>query len=495
LRVLIVDDNAAAREILENMIRSLRFEARSVCCGDEAIGELEEAMAIGQPYQLVIMDWMMPQMDGVETMKRIRESETISHTPAFVMVTAYSRDELMQKLGEVSVEGILTKPLNPSGLYETILGSFGTKALTHLSARVKTADYKEIANTLRGSRILLVEDNLLNQELAVELLEKGGIWVDIAQNGAEALEKVTSHVYDGVLMDCQMPIMDGFEATEKIRLDARFKDLPIIAMTANAMEGDRERCLACGMNDHIAKPLDILKFFQTLTKWIVPSHPILTPQFIEEGEADLGDLSIEGIDVREALDRMAGNGPLLLRLLERFTQTQRECVSRIRIALENGALEEAVREAHSMKGLLGNIGAHELFERFKILEKELRSGHVDEIEGELAVLERSLNELIDAITAALERFVVAREESSPSSSQSREEFEDAIAKLRTLLEECDSDAVEWGEKVVHQLKSMGHIEDASALGKRIGNFDFEGASEVLDAMQTRGVFSATQMQH
>lgn len=174
LRILVVDDNAAAREILENMIRSLRFEVTSVSGGNEALQELQAGMEIGKPYQLVIMDWMMPQMDGVETISKIRQCDKIAHTPAFVMVTAYSRDELMERIDDMVVEGILTKPVNPSGLYETILGAFGTKAVQHLSSRVKATDYQEIANTLRGARILLVEDNLLNQELAVELLEKGG---------------------------------------------------------------------------------------------------------------------------------------------------------------------------------------------------------------------------------------------------------------------------------------------------------------------------------
>jgi len=211
----------------------------------DAIRELEQAKIEQRPYGLVLMDWMMPDMDGVETIKQIRSDSQLSKTQAFVMVTAYNREELLQKAAfqRIKIDGVLVKPVNPSALLGSILNALGKEVVQGSRRQEKEASYKEASESLRGVHLLLAEDNAVNQELAIEVLQKAGIKVDIANNGVEALHMLSQAMYDGVLMDCQMPIMDGFEATRRIRQEAKFADLPILAMTANAMAGDKERVI------------------------------------------------------------------------------------------------------------------------------------------------------------------------------------------------------------------------------------------------------------
>jgi PAS domain S-box-containing protein len=484
LRVLVVDDNAMAREILEKMITSLHFDVKTVKSGEEAINELENAINDTNPYGLVIMDWMMPEMDGVETIIQIRNKDTISSVPAFVMVTAYNKDELMVRLNDITVEGILTKPVNPSNLYETILGAFGTKTTRHPAARIKSNDYKKIAKVLSGGYLLLVEDNLMNQEIAVEILEKVGIRVDVANNGAEALEKIEQTQYDGVLMDCQMPVMDGYEATSIIRQNPLYDTLPIIAMTANTMEGDREKCLIHGMNDHIAKPLDVIKFFETLSKWIKPKNPIQT---IKENEDQpsigLESILIPNLNINVALDRMAGDERLLLKLLKRFAQTQLDFTSRLHKALDNGNIDEATREVHSLKGLCGNIGAVNLFTQLQTLEKQLMHREEKPTDTLIQTIDAEIVILIGDIVQSIMPFEPKNNNNEiQSETIDVESLTSEMETLKKMLSELDSDANETSEPLIAKLEKLGFKDEAKSLATAIQNFDFETAGGYLSSI-------------
>ncbi|HRK38772.1 MAG TPA: response regulator, partial [Burkholderiaceae bacterium] len=272
-RVLVVDDNASAREILSTMAQGFGLEVDVARDGVNALRQIEQADKFGKPHQLILMDWKMPVMDGVETALRLRDMP-LQHQPAVVMVTAFGREEAMSQMGAsgLRVDGMLTKPVNASALLEVIGETLhkGVQVTSRSEARAETAT--EAMAQLKGCRILLVEDNEMNQELALELLGNAGIDVTLAENGQIAVDKVqTQGPFDGVLMDCQMPVMDGYTATREIRKLAQFKDLPIIAMTANAMAGDKEKVLEAGMWDHISKPLDVQAMFNTMAKWIKPA--------------------------------------------------------------------------------------------------------------------------------------------------------------------------------------------------------------------------------
>jgi CheY-like chemotaxis protein len=277
VRVLVVDDNASAREILSTMARTFGLEVDVARDGAEGLRLIEQADKRQQPYDLVLMDWKMPVTDGVEVVRQMR-IETLNKTPAVIMVTAFGREEAMASASErgVQIHNVLTKPVTPSTLLEAI-GETLHKGVEITTRSEEWADsHNEAMDALRGARVLLVEDNDMNQELAIELLGNAGIEVTLAVNGQDALDKITAdsakgNRFDGVLMDCQMPVMDGYTATREIRKNAQFRNLPIIAMTANAMAGDREKVLAAGMNDHIAKPLNVGAMFSTIARWIKPA--------------------------------------------------------------------------------------------------------------------------------------------------------------------------------------------------------------------------------
>jgi two-component system, sensor histidine kinase and response regulator len=394
---------------------------------------------------------------------------------------------LMVQLNDITVEGILTKPVNPSNLYETILGAFGTKVIRHPAARIKSNDYKKIAKGLSGAYLLLVEDNLMNQEIAVELMEKAGIRVDVANNGAEALKKIEQSQYDGVLMDCQMPVMDGYEATTIIRQNPLYETLPIVAMTANEMKGDRDKSIQCGMNDHIAKPIDVIKFFEALTKWIKPKNPTTSFQeYDDEPSIGLESIRIPNLNMSVALERMAGDEKLLLKLLKRFTQTQLEFSSRLHYALENGNIDEATREVHSLKGLCGNIGAVNLFTHLQTLGKQLISGEQESMDVLIQKIDAEIVILIGDIAQSIMPF-----EPKNNNNEIQSETIDVelltveMETLEKMLSELDSDAIEISEPLIAKLQKLGFKDEAKSLATAIQNFDFETAGEYLSSIVTK----------
>ncbi len=485
LRVLVVDDNSSAREILHSMLVSLKFDASTVSSGAEAIAELQQAQAEHKPYGLVLMDWMMPEMDGVETIERIRSDANLSHTPAFIMVTAYSRDELLKRLQGAKIDGLLVKPVSPSTMLDSILDSFGKTVVQRPRKQQRQTDYKDAQRLIRGAYLLLVEDNEVNQELALEILQDAGIRVDVAGDGAEAVEKVKLSAYDGVLMDCQMPVMDGFEATRKIREDERFADLPILAMTANAMAGDRERCIECGMNGHISKPIDIGQLFTTLARWIKPKAPAVQSNGAIALSKDDALPDIPGIETDKALTRVGGNAKLLRKLIIRFSETQADVITRIKAALDINDTVTATREAHTLKGLAGNIGAAEMFDLAAILEGILNKCETDGLPQAMEDVDRELRDLLRRISVGMPR---ETEATRPEVGLDMEALTSGLRQLAALLVDDDSQAADMIDAVVDQLKSAGHGDAAKRVQASIASFDYEEAlSRLREIAQSLGV--------
>jgi len=273
-RALIVDDNASAREVLAGMTAALGLNADTAADGQDALRLVALADASDQPYDLVLLDWKMPGMDGVECTRLLSQRESRRHpTPTVLMLTAFSRDEALQRLAEqqLSVGAFLTKPVTPSTLFDACSAALGL-ALRH-PTRTERREEAMLGHQTRlaGVRILLVEDNAINRELALDVLSRAGVVVSIACDGQQALDMLGRQRFDAVLMDCQMPIMDGYAATRALRQRPQLRDLPVIAMTANAMVGDRDKVLAAGMNDHIAKPIKLDEMFATLARWVRPA--------------------------------------------------------------------------------------------------------------------------------------------------------------------------------------------------------------------------------
>jgi signal transduction histidine kinase/DNA-binding response OmpR family regulator len=286
MKVLVVDDNATSRDIFQEMLESFSFEVSVAASGQEGIAELESA-GKDKPFELVIMDWKMPDMDGIEASQQIKDHKSLSKIPPIIMVTAYGREEVMQQAEKVGLEGFLLKPVNPSMLFDSIMQAFGEAVPETSRVAQRHEQEAEALKHIRGAHVLLVEDNEINQQVATEILEGAGLNVTLATNGQEAVNAVKENKYDAVLMDVQMPVMDGYTATRTIRewelkatepkdknqdsaLSPQSSDLPIIAMTAHAMAGDEDKSLQAGMNGHVTKPIDPDQLFATLQKWIKP---------------------------------------------------------------------------------------------------------------------------------------------------------------------------------------------------------------------------------
>ncbi len=282
LRVLVVDDNPAAREILKEPLCAIAIKVDAVGSAREALAAIKREDP-SAPYDVVFMDWRMPGMDGLQASRHIKSDETLSRQPAIILVTAFGREEVREEAERLQLEGFLLKPVTRSMIVDTLVNVFATSGEEASSP----ADRKQ-ESRLRGACILLAEDNEINQQIATELLESAGATVTVARNGRVALELLSagpeSPLFDLILMDLQMPEMDGYKATAKLRSDARFETLPIIAMTAHATMEERQRCLAAGMNDHIPKPIDPETLFGTVSRfykplgWHNPFRPPIQPQ-------------------------------------------------------------------------------------------------------------------------------------------------------------------------------------------------------------------------
>ena len=373
LRVLVVDDNASARDIFHTMLQALHVDVVCVTGGLQAMEALLHAQQAGTPFGLVLVDWHMPSMDGVETIRRIQTDRRLQTTPTCILVTAHSREELRMRVqeAEVSIDGLLVKPVTPSVLYDSIMTALGMEIEPRRHALSGRGTRTDVETALRGAHILLVDDNDMNREFALEILGRSGIQVDVARNGKEALEKIDCFHYDGVLMDCQMPVMDGFEATRRIRADGRFAALPVIAMTANAMMGDRERCVSAGMNDHIAKPIDIELMFQTLARWVTPragADLAFAKPFLPKTTPIP---NIAGLDVAKVMDRIGADGELFNHMLGWFVAGQSNYAHNMRAAIATGDRHTAQRLAHTLKGAAGDIGATRLNQAARQLEQAL----------------------------------------------------------------------------------------------------------------------------
>src|SRR5476649_608210 len=409
LRVLVVDDNASAREIFIDMLHSMQFDAACASSGLQAVQLVAQARNEGRPYSVVLMDWQMPGMNGIEAIRAIRHEANAAADadsaplPAFIMVTAYNRDVLMDEIRDLHIDGMLNKPVSSSTLLDSISTVFG-RDLARCRKTQRQTDYMAAEEAMRGAYLLLVEDNEVNQEVAQQILSDAGIRVDIAVNGAMALAKIAVADYDGVLMDCQMPVMDGYDATRKLREDARHAGLPVIAMTANAMVGDKGKCLAAGMNDFIAKPIDVAQLFTTLARWVTVKNPLAPEAAVETPPGPARDEAlpvVAGLRMEAALQRVGGNVKLMRKLLSRFVETQIDAMQRIATAIENNDLSGATREAHTVKGLAGNIGAGGMADAAGKAEQMLAMGATKGRDEAIADMASELNDLVARIAMAM----------------------------------------------------------------------------------------------
>ena len=402
MRVLVVDDNAPARKVLGSYLKSMKFRVSSSDSGASAIKKLVNASK-DDPFDLVLMDWKMPEVNGLEASKQIQENPNIAKTPVIIMVTAYGLNDVMKKAKEIGLKGFLVKPVTQSLLFDNIIQAFGKKVKgSENKTRTERLTSTDLSG-IQGAHVLLVEDNEINQQVAKEILESAGLIVDIAENGHLAVDAVSKFEYDVVLMDINMPIMDGYEATQKIRENEKFNELRIIAMTAQALAGDRENALKAGMNDHLTKPIDPELLFSTLLKWIEPKERKMPEEKKDEGAEEHKDEPInipnmEGIDIENGLARIGGNKTLFVKLLRGFHKDIPNHRKDLQKALTEKDKKEISVIAHTVKGVAGNLGILELQEKSKNLELKAKTdenieAELRDFESELAKTEKSLKVL------------------------------------------------------------------------------------------------------
>ena len=430
LRVLVVDDNESARRVIGEYLSSFTFDVAEASGGEAALNALLEAEKKGTPFKLVMMDYMMPGMDGIETTLRIKRSLPSGKVPVMIMVTAYGHEDVVKRAEkETELGGFMVKPVHQSTLFETIMEAFGRSEATERGAIQMDLNEPSLS-ALEGSHVLLVEDNEINRQVACELLENVQVNVSTVENGKEAVAIVVREMFDAVLMDLQMPVMDGLTATQEIRKDARLSSLPIIAMTANAMADDRDRCLKAGMNDHITKPIDPKVMFATLAKWVtskprvsdvsrggedkVPERMLASePKAELNPEPGAGLISVPrtepepllfmaGVNGHLGLQHMGGSLELYRKVLIKFRCNQGAVSQELVAALASNNRVLAKRLAHTLKGVSGTIGATVLQNLAKELEQSIIEG--EPVGLNAPILKRVSQELarvLKAIDAAL----------------------------------------------------------------------------------------------
>jgi two-component system sensor histidine kinase/response regulator len=506
-RVLVVDDNDSARAVIKDMLADMSFAVDAVPSGREAIGAVARAAQTGQPYELVFLDWQMPVMDGIETAQALG-TQALDPSPHLVMVTSYGREDVMKQARDAGIEEVLVKPVTGSVLMEAAARVLG---LTEFEAADRTAvsadGIPQALAALRGARVLLVEDNDLNQQVAGELLEDAGFVVQIAEDGQIAVDKVlgAAEPWDIVLMDMQMPVMDGVAATVEIRKTVGAALLPIVAMTANAMQQDRERCLAAGMQDFVTKPIEPADLWQALLKWVRPragvaeaaetAHAQKRAETAATSAKPPGKTAhspaadvplpehIEGLDVTLGLKRVLGKRPMYLGMLRKFVAGQRGAVNAVHAALDADDLATAERLAHTTKGVSGNIGAEKAQALAGELEHAVKTGepratlnaHCDALRGTLEPLVQALADWLPPDPA--------QEGRAPAGGLpliDDEELSRVTTRLRTLCEELDADAEELIEREAALLQG-GYPAHFQAITEAVRGFEFEQALARIDA--------------
>ncbi len=410
-RILIVDDHETARAIFSDVLEAFGIPFSSAESGAEAVEILRAAPEDGG-YDLILLDWMMPGMEGIETARQIRRDARFQRKPAIVLVTDQGREDVVQRAERAGLEGFLFKPFSRSALLRAIAKALGCELPEEDRKPGETASDGRRLRAVRGARILLAEDNEINQQVAREILENMGAKVTIAGSGKEAVDLAMREPFDLIFMDIQMPEMDGLEAARMLRAaDARLRKVPIVAMTAHAMRGDREKSLNAGMNDHITKPINPDELSAMLLKWIKCDTNEDLPRFPGDGEhggpfsRDAGPgvelpESIPGVDIQAGLKRLGGNRKLYRRLLFQLRSDYGNFAELIVNAVMRGEEEEARILSHSLKGMAGNLGAYEIQAVAGALETAVKEGR-SEVYSELL---NELDSALKAVVVALDAF-------------------------------------------------------------------------------------------
>ena len=393
-----VDDNQTSQEMLRTALESFSFQVTGVSTGMAGLIEVSKMHQEEKPFDLLLLDWHMPSLDGIQTFRCLSSLASPSDIPTIFMVPRQEQLNVKHGMGKHQPGAYLDKPVQISVLFDTIMKLFGKEQLLPMVERRKAALTLHPGKVICNARVLLVEDNEINQQVGRELLAMVGIVVEIANNGQEAVQKVAEMDFDLLLMDIQMPVLDGYQATREIRQTHRGTKLPIVAMTANIMVQDLARCREVGMDDYVTKPIDPEKLFRVLSKWIKfrdnesgKQNNLMDKEYRKEVPFPI----LPGIDTKSGLFHVGGNVKLFGSLLGKFRENHARCVAEIQVAMDKGETQQVHRMAHTVKGLAGTIGALRLQSLAAKLESSLL--FPPDFESELALVSDSIGQLLSML--------------------------------------------------------------------------------------------------
>ena len=482
-RALVVDDHDMARGVLDILLSKMSFNVSEAEDGKSALLAVQKAAQEGDPFDIVFLDWRMPGMDGIETAHAIN-ALGLTPSPHLIMVTAYGREEVLQAAESAGLDDVIIKPVNPSILFDTLVRVLGGHIAEARISKSDTSSLEAELAKIKGASILVAEDNELNQEVAMGLLSDAGFVVTIANNGKETLDLLAKHRYDVVLMDMQMPVMDGVTATQEIRKQPAHRNLPVIAMTANAMVQDKEKCLAAGMNGHVAKPIEPDELFATLLQWIKPSHTLAstTQTTAAYGVSQSTDAltmdklrTIEGLEVDLGLRRVLGKTPAYLSMLRKYLESQSKVPNELQDALAKQDMATAERIAHTAKAVNGNIGAVALQSMAETLEQAFKtSSNLETLQPGLDTFTQTLAQMLIALKAALPDVAPA-----PIANLKEDETNALLQKLLELLTNDDSEASDLFEDNHTLLRTRFEPGKFVRIEQAIKQFDFDLAAKEL----------------
>ena len=463
-------------------LRELGMSAFTVESGAVALDTLAR-----ESFDLVLMDWCMPEMDGLEASKRIRENTQLAKTPVVVMVTAFGREEVAEEAQRIGIQGFLIKPVRSSLLLHVILETFGKETPRAVYAVGPTAQAEV---DFHGAHVLLVEDNEINRQVARAILGEAGISMDEACDGFEAVAAVDRKDYAAILMDIQMPGMDGYEATKCIRENPRHKGLPIIAMTAHAMSGCREECLAAGMDDYVSKPVEPEALFKVLAKWLLPgtSSEGKAVAKMEIAIQNLPDDDLPGVDLPAGLRRLGGDRGLYFKLLGDLIRDHCDTQARIRLALNEGRLDDAARHAHTLRGVAANLSIPGVQSAAADVERCLKQGDALEVTSRLI----ELGEAFGIVMQGYRRRFPEKQESllevvpddagAPRDRSLPSALRPSLERLLALVRKRNPNAEIAFSEMRKDLEQVCLVAVVRQLDAAFETFDFKAAAAQIEAI-------------
>ncbi len=485
-RILVVEDCPASRDILRQLLETFNNETTAVATGEEALSALQEA---SPPYDLVLMDWQLPGLDGPATIKKIRQSPTIAALPKIILVSGYDEEKVRRQAMLMSLDGFLVKPVSRAKLLAEIEGALlGRKSTTTAEP---PGPPRPLA-PLTGNRVLVAEDNEINRQVARELLESWGIEAVTADSGSAAVAMAAAATYDAILMDIQMPGMDGLTATKAIRdQEPASRHVPIIAMTAHAMVGDREKSLAAGMDDHVNKPLDPVRFHATLARWLPRTRtapagkggptPPLPPPRRTEPFACLQHC----FTTAKGLARTSGNHDIYGNLLALFVKNHAEASAEMEQSLAANDFEALQSQSHALKGVAGTVGAEKLQTAALGLEMAARAQNHAEAEATLTAVARELDEVLTAIATFQKNREAASGQTLPGQGKAGDDLGALLEQLTVYLEEGNTKAARLVEPLREKMRHSGFAEEIEALVGLVASYEFDVGLEYLRDLRER----------